>query len=214
MEPLRPIILDEERNQLIQVGLKRPRAQRRRTGDALANLPHGTAHALAAARHQLTFFDEPYLGLDAVARQIFYDRLVEDYSRHPRTIVLSSHLIDEVANLLEHVLLIDHGRIILDDDAENIRGSAATVTGEESKVAEFTAGRKVLHQDRLGSLASVTLEARLGAADRAKAADLGLELSPVSLQQLVVRKTMTAPAGSAGVEAPAATDPSELEVAP
>ena len=167
-----------------------------------------------AARAELTFFDEPYLGLDAVARQIFYDRLVEDYSRHPRTIVLSSHLIDEVANLLEHVLLIDHGRIILDDDAENIRGSAATVTGEESKVAEFTAGRKVLHQDRLGSLASVTLEARLGAADRAKAADLGLELSPVSLQQLVVRKTMTAPAGSAGVEAPAATDPSELEVAP
>mgnify|MGYP000194452936 FL=1 len=167
-----------------------------------------------AARAELTFFDEPYLGLDAVARQIFYDRLVQDYSRHPRTIVLSSHLIDEVANLLEHVLLIDHGRIILDDDAENIRGSAATVTGEETKVAEFTAGRKVLHRERLGSLASVTVEARLGSADRARAADLGLELSPVSLQQLVVRKTMTAAAGSAAVESHAATDPSEMEVAP
>jgi ABC-type multidrug transport system ATPase subunit len=69
-----------------------------------------------------------------VARQIFYDRLVEDYSRHPRTIILSSHLIDEVANLLEHVILIDKGRIILDDDAESIRGSAVTVTGETTKV--------------------------------------------------------------------------------
>lgn len=51
-----------------------------------------------AARAEITFFDEPYLGLDAVARQIFYDRLLEDYAEHPRTILLSSHLIDEVSN--------------------------------------------------------------------------------------------------------------------
>src|SRR5690606_30706764 len=51
-----------------------------------------------ASRAEITFFDEPYLGLDAVARQIFYDRLLEDYSEHPRTIILSSHLIDEVSN--------------------------------------------------------------------------------------------------------------------
>src|SRR5919112_3622604 len=46
-----------------------------------------------ASRAPLTIFDEPYLGLDAVARQLFYNRLLEDYSEHPRTIVLSSHLI-------------------------------------------------------------------------------------------------------------------------
>ncbi len=162
-----------------------------------------------ASRAELTFFDEPYLGLDAVARQIFYDRLVEDYSRHPRTIVLSSHLIDEVANLLEHVLLIDRGRIILDDDAENIRGSAVVVTGEETKVAGFAAGHKILHREALGSLASVTIESRLGGADRARATELGLELTPVSLQQLVVRKTMAAPSGDTGVD-----NLTELEVAP
>ena len=50
-----------------------------------------------ASRAPLTFFDEPYLGLDAVARHIFYDRLLEDYAEHPRTVVLSTHLIDEVA---------------------------------------------------------------------------------------------------------------------
>jgi len=60
-----------------------------------------------ASRAPLTFFDEPYLGLDAVARQLFYDRLLEDYAEHPRTVILSTHLIDEVSNLLEHVFVID-----------------------------------------------------------------------------------------------------------
>lgn len=60
-----------------------------------------------ASRAPLTIFDEPYLGLDAVARNLFYDRLLEDYSEHPRTVVLSTHLIDEVSNILEHVIVID-----------------------------------------------------------------------------------------------------------
>jgi ABC-2 type transport system ATP-binding protein len=145
-----------------------------------------------ASRAEITFFDEPYLGLDAVARQIFYDRLVQDFTEHPRTIVLSSHLIDEVANLLEHVILIDKGRILVDEDAESIRGSAVTVVGPAALVDEFTAGRAVLHREAFASLASVTIEARLSAQERAEAGELGLELAPVTLQQLIVRKTMAA----------------------
>ena len=143
-----------------------------------------------ASRAELTFFDEPYLGLDAVARQLFYDRLVEDYAEHPRTIILSSHLIDEVANLLEHVIVIDRGRIIMDADADEIRGSAVTVSGSADKVDAFLAGRRILHRETLGSLASVTVDEVLSGPERTEAQELGLELSPVSLQQLVVRKTM------------------------
>ncbi len=77
-----------------------------------------------ASRAPITFFDEPYLGLDAVARQLFYDRLLEDSSDHPRTVILSTHLIDEVSNLLEHVLVIDNGRIIIDESADALRGTA------------------------------------------------------------------------------------------
>ncbi|MCC9203647.1 ABC transporter ATP-binding protein [Arthrobacter sp. zg-Y769] len=148
-----------------------------------------------ASRADITFFDEPYLGLDAVARQIFYDRLVEDFALYPRTILLSSHLIDEVANLLEHVIVIDHGRIVLNDDAENIRGSAVTVTGTAEIVGAFSAGRPVLHSESLGSLASVTLESRLDDGERREAAELGLQLTPVSLQQLIVRKSLQVDAG-------------------
>ncbi len=77
-----------------------------------------------ASRAEITFFDEPYLGLDAVARQIFYDRLLEDYAEHPRTIILSSHLIDEVANLIERVIVIDDGRILLDEETDAVRERA------------------------------------------------------------------------------------------
>ncbi|HEX2247526.1 MAG TPA: ABC transporter ATP-binding protein [Arthrobacter sp.] len=162
-----------------------------------------------ASRAELTFFDEPYLGLDAVARQIFYDRLVEDYSEHQRTIILSSHLIDEVANLLEHVIVIDKGKIMIDDDAEAIRGSAFTVVGTGTSVAAFTAGREILHRESLASLASVTVHGRLSEAERAEAAELGLEVAPVSLQQLIVRRTM-----DAGAELSMNGAATELEVSP
>jgi ABC-2 type transport system ATP-binding protein len=141
-----------------------------------------------ASRAPLTFFDEPYLGLDAVARQLFYDRLLADYSEHPRTVVLSTHLIDEVSNLLEHVLVIDEGRIIIDSDADTLRGSATTVAGTASAVAAFTKNREVLHREGIGGLASATLPG-LDASGRRAAADAGLELTPVSLQQLIVRST-------------------------
>ena len=92
-----------------------------------------------ASRAPLTFFDEPYLGLDAVARTIFYDRLLEDYSEHPRTVVLSTHLIDEVSKLLEHVIVIDNGKMLVDEDAETLRAQAVDHAGQG------LAGRAVQH---------------------------------------------------------------------
>ena len=141
-----------------------------------------------ASRAPLTFFDEPYLGLDAVARQLFYDRLLEDFGEHPRSIILSTHLIDEVSNLLEHVLVIDDGRIIIDAPADDLRGSATNVVGPAAAVEKFVAARTVLHRDGIGGLASVTVAA-LTAAEVSTARSAGLELSPVSLQQLIIRMT-------------------------
>ena len=156
-----------------------------------------------ASRAPLTFFDEPYLGLDAVARHIFYDRLLEDYAEHPRTVVLSTHLIDEVANLLEHVILIDQGRILLDRDADEVRGSATTIAGARRVVDDFVADRPVIGRESLGGLASVTIDGRLDQAERIRAAELGLELAPVSLQQLIVHLTGTDLAGTTEQEAAA-----------
>lgn len=145
-----------------------------------------------ASRAEITFFDEPYLGLDAVARQLFYDRLIEDYAEHPRTVILSSHLIDEVSNLIERVVVIDGGRILLDEETDAVRSRAATIVGDAAAVEAFAAGREVIHRESLGHVTSVTVLGELTAADRAALQASGLDLAPVSLQQLIVRLTQHA----------------------
>ena len=139
-----------------------------------------------AARAELTLFDEPYAGLDAVARQLFYDRLLADFAEHPRTVVLSTHLIDEAADLLEHVVMLDRGRVVLDAPADDVRGTAMTVSGPASAVEEFVAGRAVWHRQRLGPRASVTVTGPFDFAAQARARALHLSLEPLSLQQLLV----------------------------
>lgn len=150
-----------------------------------------------ASRAEVTFFDEPYLGLDAVARQIFYDRLLEDYAEHPRTVILSSHLIDEVSNLIEKVIVIDRGRIIMDDDTDAVRDRATNVVGETAAVDAFVAGREVVHRESLGRVSSVTVIGTLTDTDRAQLTAANLDVAPVSLQQLIVRTTQAAAAAEA-----------------
>jgi ABC-2 type transport system ATP-binding protein len=142
-----------------------------------------------ASRAPLTIFDEPYLGLDAVARSIFYDRLLEDYAEHPRTVILSTHLIDEISRLLEHILVIDQGRLVLDEDAEALRGRAFTVVGPAARVDTFTAGKQLLARSPLGGQVAATVMGNGNMEDRKRALALGLSLAPVSLQQLLVHLT-------------------------
>ncbi|MGY1594043.1 ABC transporter ATP-binding protein [Geodermatophilus sp. SYSU D00708] len=142
-----------------------------------------------ASRAPVTLFDEPYLGLDAVARQLFYDRLLADYAEHPRTVVLSTHLIEEIASLLERVLLIDRGRVLLDADADSLRGSALTVTGPRAAVDAFAAGHEVLHSETLGGHSRAVVRLRPGAAAE-DAAAAGLSWEATTLQQLVVAMSL------------------------
>jgi ABC-2 type transport system ATP-binding protein len=162
-----------------------------RPDKAIKRLSRGMRSALGitiglAARAEVTMFDEPYAGLDAVARQIFYDRLLADYADRPRTILLSTHLIDEAAALFEGVVVIDRGRVVLQASADGLRGVAATVSGPVLAVEEFTVGRPVWDRRRLGSQASVVVVGPLDEAARARAKSLGLDLVPLTLQQLVV----------------------------
>jgi ABC-2 type transport system ATP-binding protein len=139
-----------------------------------------------AARAEVTLFDEPYAGLDAVARQLFYDRLLAEYVEHPRTFLLSTHLIDEAADLLERVLMVDHGRVVLDAVADDVRGAATTVSGPAATVEAFVAGRQVWDRRRIAAQESVVIGETLDAGDRAQARELHLDLQPLSLQQVMV----------------------------
>ncbi|TYP80635.1 ABC transporter ATP-binding protein [Blastococcus xanthinilyticus] len=162
-----------------------------------------------ASRAPLTLFDEPYLGLDAVARQLFYDRLIAAYAEHPRTVVLSTHLIEEIAGLLEHVLLLDRGRVLLDADAESLRNSALTVTGPEEAVQAFARKHELLHTESLAGRSRAVI--RLARpADRGSAAAHGLSVEPTNLQQLVVAMSLQAPAARGPRSLTPATDLEEV----
>ena len=89
----------------------------------------------------------------------------------------------------------DEGRLLLDQSAESLRGSASAVAGRIGDVDSFAEGRQVLHRDTLGGLATVTIAGRLSAADHRAAAAASLEIAPVSFQQLIVDlSTRSAPA--------------------
>lgn len=64
--------------------------------------------------------DEPVLGLDAQHRDMFYKALLVRYAERPSTIVISTHLIAEVANIIEHTVIIRAGRIIRDAPQETL----------------------------------------------------------------------------------------------
>lgn len=108
---------------------------------------------------------------------------------HPRMLVISSHLVDELSPLLERVVLIDQGQLLLNEDAETLRGRGAAVSGPADEVADFVSGRTVLNERRLGRSASVVVYGELTESERVRAKESGLDLEPVPLQDLFVHLT-------------------------
>jgi len=157
-----------------------------------------------ATRAPLTLLDEVHLGMDAPARYAFYDALLADWIEHPRTIVLSSHLIGEVERLLEDVVVLDHGRVLAADDAATLREQGVTVTGPADAVDAFVVGRRVVARQALGRTAQATV---IGTApdDEHRARTAGLELGAVGLQDLFVHLTDVPDRHGAGAPADALT---------
>jgi ABC-2 type transport system ATP-binding protein len=142
-----------------------------------------------ASRAELTILDEVHLGLDAPSRYAFYDALIADYVEHPRTVVLSSHLIGEIERLLERVVVLDRGRVLLADETERLTSRGVAVTGPAREVDRFVVGRTVLGRQQLGGTAQATVLAALDDGEEAAARAAGLELGPVPLQDLFVHLT-------------------------
>ncbi len=99
---------------------------------------------------KLLVLDEPTLGLDILARRSFYDALVNDYMDATRTILITTHQVEEVENLLTDVLFIDKGRIVLDCSLEEIAARYAAVAVSEDHVAAARAANPFYERPMLG----------------------------------------------------------------
>ena len=129
--------------------------------------------------------DEPVLGLDANHRDLFYRTLLARYTQRPFTAVISTHLIEEVASLIEDVVVIHKGEVLRQGSCQDLLSQGYTVTGPKGLVEEYLKGKNVLGVDALGGLESAYV---LGDPDRSSLPQ-GLELSGLDLQKLFILMT-------------------------
>lgn len=129
--------------------------------------------------------DEPALGLDANHRDLLYKLLLTEYSEHPRTFILSTHLIDEIAAIIEDAVILDAGQILINESCESLLARGYTATGENNAVEAFAADKNVIGKTAVGAFLSVNI---LDTQKPANTPD-GITISPLDLQKLFVALT-------------------------
>ena len=129
--------------------------------------------------------DEPALGLDANHRELMYKILLETYTQRPRTIVISTHLIEEISGLIEEVVIIKKGKIIRQQPTEALLSMGYTISGPAAKVDEYITGKEILGQDSLGGLKTAYV---LGKPEREQLPEY-LQVGKMDLQKLFIRLT-------------------------
>ena len=133
----------------------------------------------------IVFFDEPVLGLDANHRDLFYKHVVNRYSEHPATFVISTHLIEETAGIIERAVVIKKGELLLDNDVEEVRSMGYSVSGKAADVDEFAKGKELMGEDALGGLKTLYVKGNLENADIPE----GLSAEPMNLQNIFIHLT-------------------------
>ena len=109
------------------------------------------------SRAPYTLLDEPVAGLDVVAREQFYKLLLEEYAATGRTFVISTHIIEEAADVLEEVIIIHEGHVLLVEDTQALLERVRYVSGKADEVDAVVAGLEVHHPETLGRSKGVTV---------------------------------------------------------
>jgi ABC-2 type transport system ATP-binding protein len=156
----------------------------------LKKMSRGQRSALAitislASRAPYTFLDEPYLGLDAGARSIFYTELLNEISEVPRTVIMSTHLIDEAASLMEDIILMRNGRLAMHADVDSITSQVSIVRGLGDDVDRLIGGLEVLSRQSMGRIESAMVRGLAGGEAHHRADELHVSIEPAGLQELV-----------------------------
>lgn len=133
-------------------------------------------------------YDEPVLGLDANNRDLFYDLLLKDYQESERTIIIATHLIEEVANIIEEAVLIENGKILLQENVGSLLERAFSVSGSTKEVNEYCKGKNVLGYDELAGLKIAYILDEKAPQGGLPQSDK-LTFAPINLQKLFVKLT-------------------------
>lgn len=142
-----------------------------------------------ASRSKLTLFDEPSLGLDAAYRYKFYNLLLEDVEKNPRTVIISTHLIDEVTNLFEEVIILKDERVYIKDEVSNLMEKAYILNGKSENMTTIIKGKNIIHKEEFGTSLIVGLFDDLTNEEKLKLKENNIEINSMPLQKLFVYLT-------------------------
>jgi len=139
-----------------------------------------------SSRAKITIFDEPSLGLDAAVREKFYNILLKDYEENKRTIILSTHLIDEVSNLFEEVIIMNKGEVILKEEVTTLLEKAHFLRGREEIILPLIKDKELVYKDEFGATAIIGVIGVFEKEELKELKDKNVEISPIPLQKLFI----------------------------
>lgn len=134
-----------------------------------------------ASNKDVILLDEPVLGFDALMRVEFYDMLTESFQKHPRIILVSTHIIEEIAKTIQKLILIDRGSVRFFDTLQAVETKAFCISGLQKDVEAATKDRNVIGQDTVGGLVTRYIF------DNPPEETGSLEIRPLSLQEFFIQ---------------------------
>lgn len=134
-----------------------------------------------ASNKDVILLDEPVLGFDALMRVEFYDMLTESFRKHPRIILVSTHIIEEIAKTIQKLILIDRGSVRFFDTLQAVETKAFCISGLQKDVETATKDRNVIGQDVVGGLVTSYIF------DNPPEETGSLEIRPLSLQEFFIQ---------------------------
>lgn len=134
-----------------------------------------------SSNKRVILLDEPVLGFDAIMRAEFYDMLTESFRRHPRIILVSTHIIEEIAKTIQKLIIIDRGSIRFFDTLQAVEEKAWSVSGLKRDVDAATQGLHVIGEEAVGGLVTRSIF------DAPPQAGNSPEITPLSLQDFFIQ---------------------------
>ena len=143
-----------------------------------------------ATRADITILDEPVSGVDAISRNKIYEIILRDYIEHPRTILISSHMLGEMEKILSHMIMIGNNDVLFAGDIEELKDSVYRVDGELAYIEKYCEeSRYKFTQELIRMGAMAVIEGRLNKEEAEKADELELATSKLSGEEIYMYKT-------------------------
>lgn len=134
-----------------------------------------------ASNKEVILLDEPVLGFDAIMRVEFYDMLTESFRKHPRVMIVSTHIIEEIAKTIQKLIIIDKGSVLFFDTLQSVETKAFSISGLQKDVEAATQNLNIIGQDTVGGLVTSYIF------DNPPKQTASLEIHPLSLQDFFIQ---------------------------